>query len=186
MPPGSRASMRCAWASEQCLSARLEGEVQPIVLGVAVLQRVDHAQALQVVLEAAVLGHALAQRVLPGVAEGRVAQVVRQGDGLDQVLVQTQSAGNVARQLCHLQRVRQARAEQIALVVEEHLRLVDQAAKRAGVHDAVAVALKGVARGRGRDRVPPAARSGRVAGVGSQSAGFMNQMGLQPASIQPK
>ena len=70
--------------------ARLEAEVQPVEVGVALLQRVDHAQALQVVLEAAVLAHAVVQRVLPGMAERRVAQVVRQRDGLDQVFVQPQ------------------------------------------------------------------------------------------------
>jgi hypothetical protein len=94
-PPRRRArAPRCAARGQRAVLedalARLEGEVQAVVLGVALLQRVDHAQALQVVLEAAVLGHAVVERVLPGVAEGRVAQVVRQGDGLDQVLVQAQ------------------------------------------------------------------------------------------------
>jgi hypothetical protein len=39
------------------------------------------------------------QRVLPGVAEGRVAEVVRQGDGLDQVFVQ-RSARAIERASC--------------------------------------------------------------------------------------
>ncbi len=49
-------------------------------------------------------------------------------------------------------------AEQVALVVQEHLRLVDQPAKGRGMHDAVAVALEGIARGRGRLGMPTAAR----------------------------
>ena len=34
-----------------------------------------------------------------------------------------------------------ARAIQVAFVVDEHLRLVDQAAESAGMHDAIAIAL---------------------------------------------
>ena len=111
-------------------------------------------------------------------AEGRVAQVVRQRNGLGQILVQAKRACDGTRQLRHLQRMRQPGAEQVAFVVEEHLGLVDQPAERGGVHDAVAVALKVVARGRWRDRVAPAARLGGVAGVGGQRRGFMGQIGL--------
>jgi hypothetical protein len=80
--------------------AGLEAEVQAVVLRVAVLQFVDHPQALQVVLEAAVPGHAGVQRVLPGVAEGRVAQVVRQGNRLDQVFVHGRRARAIERPSC--------------------------------------------------------------------------------------
>ena len=58
--------------------ARFEHQVQTIERAVALLERIDYAQALQVVLEAAVLFHAFVERVLPGVAERRVAEVVRQ------------------------------------------------------------------------------------------------------------
>ena len=64
--------------------AAFEGEVEPAKLRVALLELVDHAQRLQVVLEAAVLAHALVQRVLPGVAEGGVAEVVGEADRLGQ------------------------------------------------------------------------------------------------------
>ena len=59
----------------------------PRKLGVALLELVDHAQRLQVVLEAAELAHASVERVLPGVPERRVAEVVREADRLDEVLV---------------------------------------------------------------------------------------------------
>ena len=75
--------------------------------------------------------------------EGGVAQVVRQADGLDQVLVGAQRPGDGASDLRHLQRVGEAGAEVIAFVVDEHLRLVFQAAEGGGVQDAVAVALEG-------------------------------------------
>src|SRR5205809_393489 len=55
-----------------------EGEVQAIEGRVALLEFVNHAQALQVVFESALARHAVVERVLPGVAERRVAQVVRQ------------------------------------------------------------------------------------------------------------
>ena len=49
--------------------ARLEAQVEPRELRVAVLELVHDAQGLEVVLEAAVVRHALVQGVLPGVAE---------------------------------------------------------------------------------------------------------------------
>ena len=57
--------------------ARLESKVQAGKGRVLFFQLVDHAQALQVVLEAAVLAHAIVQRVLAGVPKGRVPEVVR-------------------------------------------------------------------------------------------------------------
>ena len=70
--------------------ARLEREVQAGKLRVALLELVDDAQRLQVVLEAAVLAHAFVERVLAGVAERRVAEVVREADRLGQRLVEAQ------------------------------------------------------------------------------------------------
>jgi hypothetical protein len=104
--------------------ARLEAQVQPVVGAVALLELVDYPQRLQVVLEAAVRLHAAVQRILPGVAERRVAEVVRERDRLGQVLVQAQPPGDGARDLRDLDRMREPRAEQVALVVHEDLRLV--------------------------------------------------------------
>jgi hypothetical protein len=71
---------------------RLEAQVETVPGRVALLQMVHHAQALKVVLEAtpfaAVPAHAVVERILTGVAEGGVAQVMRQRDGFDQVLVE--------------------------------------------------------------------------------------------------
>ena len=61
--------------------ARLEHQVEAVEGAVALFQQIDDAQALQVVLEAAVLLHAVVQRILAGMAEGRVAEVVGQRDG---------------------------------------------------------------------------------------------------------
>ena len=47
--------------------------------------------------------------------EGGVAKIVAEGDGLGQVLVEVQGAGDGARDLHHLQCVRQAGAEVISI-----------------------------------------------------------------------
>ena len=61
--------------------AHFERQVEARELGVALLELVDDAQRLQVVLEAAVVAHALVERVLARVAERRVAEIVREADG---------------------------------------------------------------------------------------------------------
>ena len=124
-------------------------------------------------LKAAVLGHAIVERVLPRVPKRRVAQVVRQRHGFDQVFVQAQGAGNGPPQLRDFKRVREPRAEQIAFVVEEHLCFVNQPPECGGVHDAVAVTLESVARGRRRlsKAPPPAVR--RVAGQCRQAGQWL-------------
>ena len=148
--------------------AGFKAQVQPVELRVALFQLVDHPQALQVVLEAAMLSHAILQGILPGVSKRGVAQVVRQGDGFHQVFVQAQGSRHGTPQLRHLQRMRQTRAVQVPFVVEEHLRLVHQPAKGGGMHDAVAVALKGIARGCVGLRVATPLAARRVAGVGGE------------------
>ena len=105
-----------------------------------VLEHVDNAQALLVVIEAA--RHQLAQDTLTGMAERRVAKIVAERDRLGELLVQVQHLGDRSRDLRNFQRVRQAGAVVIAGRRKEHLRLVLEAAKRLGVDDAVAVALE--------------------------------------------
>ena len=146
--------------------AGFKGEVQAVKVGVALFQPIDHAQALQVVLKTAPVVHAFVQSILSSVAKRGVAQVVCQADGFDQILVQAQGAGNAAAHLRHFQRVRQARAKQVALMVYEHLGFIDQAAKSAAVHDAVAVALVVVAGGGGGFSVTPPSGGCGVAGPG--------------------
>jgi len=75
-------------------------------------------------------------------AEWRMPQVMGQSNGFDQVLIEPQGASNGAANLRHLQRVGQAGAKQITLVIEENLGLVDQPPKGGAVDDAIAIALK--------------------------------------------
>jgi hypothetical protein len=109
--------------------ARFEAEIEAIKSGVALFQKIDDTQALQVVLEAAMRAHAGVQRVLAGMAEGRVSEVVGQRNGFDQVFVEMQGARHAAGDLRDFDAVRQAGAEEVALVVDENLRLVFEPAK---------------------------------------------------------
>ena len=83
--------------------ARLERQVQAVIGWVTLFQCIDDAKALQVVLKAGavrvVVFQAGIQRILPGMAERRVAQVVCQGNRLDQIFIELQGAGNGAAQL---------------------------------------------------------------------------------------
>ncbi len=123
-------------------------------------------------LEAARLGrefaHAGVEFVLTGMAERRMPQVVRQRDGFGQVFGQPQAARQRARDLGDFQAVGQAGAEQVAFMVHEDLGFVFQAPERAGMDDAIAVALEFrpiFRRGLG---VGPPARLRRVGCIGSQ------------------
>ena len=59
----------------------------------------------------------------------------------DSTSFKRERAGDGARDLRDFQRMREAGAVQVALVIDEHLGLVDQPAERGGMDDAVAVAL---------------------------------------------
>ncbi len=106
-----------------------------------VLEHVDDAQALLVVIEPA--RHQAAQHPLAGVPERRVAQVVTERDRFGQLFVQPQHLRDRARDLRDFERVRQPRAIVIAGRREEHLRLVLEPTERLGVDDAIAIALEG-------------------------------------------
>ena len=154
---GRRADGRAALALRVLRDAvaHFPREVQAAAV---VLEHVDDAQALLVVVEAA--RREIVQHALAGVTERRVSEVVTESDRLGELLLQAQHLGDRPRDLRHLQRVRESRAVVIARGREEHLRLVLQPAERLAVHDAIAIALE-----RRPDRVfglgaQPAARGG--------------------------
>ena len=166
---GRRVAQR-AVVLDQALQ-RLPRQVQTVERGVAALQPRHHAQGLGVVVEAAIRLHPGVQRVLAGVAEGRVAEVVRQRQRFGKVLVQPQLAGDGAGDLRHFQAVGQPRAVEIAHVVDEDLGLVLQLAERRAVDHPVAVALPRAARRRLGFVVQPPARAFRPDGVRGQVHG---------------
>ena len=85
------------------------------------------------------------ERALAGMAEWRMAEVVRQRQRFGQVLVQTQLACQRTGDLRHLQRVGQPGAVMVTLMEDEHLRLVLEAAERGRMDHPVAIAAKGAA-----------------------------------------
>ncbi len=72
-------------------------QVEPVELGIFQLEFLHDAQALRVVAKAAVAGHELVQRFLAEMAEGRMAEVVRERDGLGEVLVEAEGRGPSVR-----------------------------------------------------------------------------------------
>ena len=100
---------------------------------------------LRVVIEAADAGETFVERALAGMAERRVAEIVRQRQRLGEILVEAERAGERAGDLRDLERMGQPRAVMIALVIDEDLRLVRQPAESGGMDDSVAVAPEIVA-----------------------------------------
>ena len=128
----------------------------------------------------------LVQCALPCVAKGRVAQVMRQADGLGQVFVQAQGAGDGAGDLRHLQRVGQPGAVEVALRREEDLRFLLEAAERLAVDHAVPVALEHRADGVLRLRSGPAPAciaEGRPGGKGQPLDLFGTLAYIHPVSL---
>ena len=119
-----------------------------------------------VVVEAAVGAHAVVESVLAGVPERRVPEVVRQRERLGEILVEAEGAGDGAGDLAYLEGVGEPRAVVVALMEDEHLRLMLEPPKGGGVDDPVTVALELAARRRGCFRVKTAPARAGVAGVG--------------------
>ena len=145
--------------------AHLPGKVQSFAV---FFQHIHHPQALPVVGKAA--GAELIQRPLPRMTEWGMPQVMAQGDGLGQVLVQAQGPGNGAGNLGHLQRVGQSGAVMVPFRREKDLGFLLQPPKRLAVDDPVPVPLEA---GTAWGRAPPAGGgrgwpgSGRHSGSGS-------------------
>ncbi len=118
------------------------GQVEPVMGGVAVFEPGDDADGLHVVVEPAETGHFLVQHALAGVPERGMSEVVRQGDGLGQILVEAQRPGDRARHLADFQCMGQPRAEVLPFVMEEHLGLILQAPEGRRMDDPVAIALE--------------------------------------------
>ena len=94
-----------------------------------------------VVLEPTVFAHEFVQDGFAFVAEGRMAKVMCQRDGFGEVFVELEWACNVPGNCRDFHRVGEARAEMVTGAVEKNLGFVFEAAERAGVNDAIAVAL---------------------------------------------
>jgi hypothetical protein len=70
-----------------------------------------------------------------------MSQIMREANRFGQLFVEAQGARYGARNLRHLERMRQPCSVQIAFVIDENLGLVDQPAESGRMHDAIAVPL---------------------------------------------
>ena len=97
---------------------------------------------LGVSLEAADVLRDLVEGALAVVAEGRVAEVVGEAGRVHDVRVAPEGLAELAPDLRDLERVREARADEVPCPGDEHLRLGAEPAKRAAVDDPRAVPLE--------------------------------------------
>ena len=119
----------------------LAGQVKPVEIRVTFLEPGYDAQRLGVVVETSEGLHRRAQRLLAGMAERRMAEVVGERERLAKVFVEAEAPANRARDLRNLEAVGQPGAEKIAFVVDEDLGLVLKPPKRPAVDDPVAIPL---------------------------------------------
>ena len=126
--------------------AHLEGKIQSGEARITLLELIDDAERLNIVIEVvAVAPHLRVERILAGVGEGRMPDVVGQGEGFGEVLIESEGGGDGAGDLGDLDGVGETIAEMIGKAGGEDLGLGFQAAEGARVDDAVAIALEGVA-----------------------------------------
>ncbi len=122
--------------------AHLEAQIQTAKAGVSHLDPVDRPEALRVVIETAVRAHQLVQRVLAGMAERRMAEVVGKRDRFGKLLVEAQRARDGTRDLGRLQRMGEAGAIVVALVIHEDLGFVFEPAECRRMDYPIAIALE--------------------------------------------
>ena len=121
--------------------ADFPSEVEAGKAGIFLFDEIHDAKALAIVLEAAVLFHELIESGFAFVAEGRMAEIVSEGDSFSEVFVDAKGAGNIAGDTGDFHGVGESGAEMVAGAVKENLGFIFEAAKGAGMDDAVAVAL---------------------------------------------
>ena len=67
--------------------ADFERQIQTREIRICRLQQLDHAQALPVMVEAAVFAHAFREHLFAGMSERRMPEIVRERNRLGQIFV---------------------------------------------------------------------------------------------------
>src|ERR1700720_4499753 len=96
------------------------------------------------------LAHGGVEGLFSRVSKRGMPEIVHQGESLDQVCIQFKLRGDGARDLRDLDGVSQPVAEVVRVTAGEYLSFCFQAAKGAGMDNAIPIALKVVAVGMGR------------------------------------
>ena len=100
---------------------RFPCQVEPVEPGIPALQAGYDAQRLRVVIKAAKVPHHIVQCALACMTKGRMAKIMRKGNGFRQVKIETEHARDGAGNLRHLDRMGQTRAVVIAFMEDEYL-----------------------------------------------------------------
>jgi hypothetical protein len=125
-----------------------EGQVQPAMRGVTLLEVLDDTQRVEVVVEATPMTlEAPIEGALTSMPKRWMADVVNQRKRLRQIFIQTERGGNGSGDLRNLDGVGQAAAKVIGGAAGKYLRLAREAPEGTGLHNAFAIPLKGCTRG---------------------------------------
>src|SRR5262249_27453295 len=125
------------------------GEIEAVERRIAPIKRSHRAQRLCVVVEATRFGKAVLKAGFTGVLGCRMSQSVGERKRLREILVKAKGTSERASDLGDLKGMGEPRAEVVALMKDEDLRLMRQAAEGGRMDDAVAVPAEIVA-GRAR------------------------------------
>ena len=186
---GKAGKARCAQHAPLVLAVVAEGPVEGLQREVAPVDAVHDLDAVNVVrkVQAGARVVHLVKAALAGVAEGRVADVVGKGYGLDKVEVESQGTRDVAGDAAHELHMLTASRDVVVLAKREDLRLAGIAvirrhierlfdvADKSGAHERLLVARGGNApQGRGVGTAPRAHAAVSVV-VGNLGRQFLAQ-----------
>ena len=148
-----------------------DNAVERLQREVAAVQDVEHANALHVVEEPppGALVEDVVQEPLAGVAKRRVADVVAQRDGLDEVQVEPQRQADVSRHAAHELHVQATARDVVVCAQREDLRLAREAVVGRQVDDLLGVTHEGGALGRATIALNVKASTGRRVGRGMRA-----------------
>ena len=139
--------------------ANLEGEIQAGKIEIGTLKLFDDAKRLKIVIEARPVGaHQLVELVFSSVAEGRMPDVMDEGESFGKFRIKAERRGNRARDLRNFQSMRKPIAKMIGITNGENLSLGLKTAEGTRVNDAVTVPRVFAAVGMRWFRIAAAAR----------------------------
>jgi hypothetical protein len=143
--------------------ADFKGQIQAVEFDVTMFEVLHDAKRMQVVIKAAAVGaHQFVEFSFAGMAEGRVTDVVHEGERLYEFRVDAQGGGHCPGNLSDFERVGQPIAKVVGKARAEDLSFGFETPESAGMDDAVAVARVFAAVRMRRFRKPPAAGGCRV------------------------
>ena len=144
---------------------RFPTQIEAVERRVSSLKIGHKTKRLCVVIEATEISQMVVECAFAGMAEWGMAEIVSQGECLAEIFIEAERARQRAGDLRHFERMRQPRPVMVALVIDEHLRLVGQPAECRGVDDPVAIAAEGISRRARRLNMAAATALRRIGGI---------------------